>query len=179
MYREQGGQRHVNELKESSFELALHSDAGLDLFDVHDDGGVRPAEQFGQDNSGLRVAVVVGLQAGEDQVELFIFDGGGKGFCSIESIKSDEGIVFEVDGAVSALGQSFAQHLLGAGRAGSDDHHFSGVLFLLAQRLFQREGVRLVHFIRDVFADPGRGFVELERRIFLRHLLHANQDFQT
>ena len=53
------------------------------------------------------------------------------------------------------------------------------VLFLLAQRFFERVGVGLVHFVGNVFADPGGGFVELERCILLRHLLHANQDFQT
>ena len=139
---------------------------------------MRPAQQFRQDNAGLRVAVIVGLQAGEDQIEFFILDGRREGLRGIKGIESDEGIVFEVDGAVRALGQGFAQHLLRTRRAGSDDHHFSSMFFSLAQRFFEGESVGLVHFIRDVFADPGRSLVQLERCILLRHLLHANQDFQ-
>ncbi len=83
-----------------------------------------------------------------------------------------------MDGAVGALGQGFAQYLLGACRTGRDDDHFSAVLFFLTQRLFEREGVRLIHFVGNVFADPGAGLVQFERRIFLRHLLHADQNLQ-
>src|ERR1017187_3012840 len=36
----------------------------------------------------------------------------------------------------------------------------------------------LIDLIRHIFADPCPAFVELQRCIFLRHLLHANQDFQ-
>src|SRR5208282_2287482 len=47
---EHGRQRHVDELKESRLEFALHADAGLIFFNLHDDGGVRPAQQFRQYN---------------------------------------------------------------------------------------------------------------------------------
>jgi len=53
------------------------------------------------------------------------------------------------------------------------------VFFLLAKRLFQRVRVGLVHFVGDIFTDPGAGFVEFERGIFLRNLLHADQNFQS
>src|SRR6516165_526823 len=74
-----GGQRHVDELKESGLELAFHADAAFVLLDLHDDGRVRPAQQLGQDHAGLRVTVVVRLKTSEDQVELLVFDGGGEG----------------------------------------------------------------------------------------------------
>ena len=95
-----------------------------------------PAQQFGQDDAGLRVAVVVRLQAGEDQVELFVFDGGGEGLGGVEGVEADEGIIFEVDGAVSALSQRLAQHLLGPGGTGGDGDDFSAMLLFLAERLF-------------------------------------------
>ena len=41
-------------------------------FDLHDDGGVRQAEQFGEQHAGLAEALIVALQAGEDQIEIFL-----------------------------------------------------------------------------------------------------------
>ena len=127
------------------------------LLDLHDDGGVRPAQKFGQHDAGLRVAVVVRLQAGKDEVKLFVFDGGSEGAGGVGGVQSDEGIVFQVDGAIRALGQGFTQHLLGARRTGGDDDHFPAVLFFLAQGFFEREGVGLIDLVGDVFADPGAG----------------------
>src|SRR3954462_11084385 len=49
------------------------------------------------------------------------------------------------------------------------------MLFLLSQRLFECVCVRLVHFVRNVFTDPGATLVQLEWCVLLRHLLHANQ----
>jgi hypothetical protein len=45
--------------------------AAILLFDLHDDGGVGQADQFGEDHTGLAVTEVVGLQAGEHQVWFF------------------------------------------------------------------------------------------------------------
>ena len=84
----------------------------------------------------------------------------------------------EVQSAIGALGQGFAQHLLGACRATGDDDYFTLMLFPLTQRLFERVGVGLVDFVGNVFTDPVAGFVELEWRIFLRHLFHADKNFQ-
>ena len=81
--------------------------------------------------------------------------------------------------AIGALGQRFAQHLLGTRGTAGNHHDFALVLFALAERLFQRKSIGFVHFVGDVFANPRAAFVELERCIFLRHLLHADQDFQT
>ena len=147
------------------------------FFDLHDDGCVRPSEKFREDDAGLRVSVVVGLKAGKDQVELLVFDGGGESFRGIEGVESDESGVFEVDGAVGALGESFAQNLRRTSRAGGDNDDFPAVLFLLAKRFFEGIGVGFVDFVGNVFADPGAGFVEFERRVFLRDLLHADEDF--
>src|SRR5258708_4902812 len=79
--------------------------------------------------------------------------------------------------AVGALGQSFAQHLLRARRPGGNHHDFATVLFLLAQRFFERISVGLVDFIGDVFANPRAAFVQFQRGVLLRDLLHADQNF--
>ena len=81
----------------------------LGLFDLHDDGGMRPAQQLRKNHAGLRVTVIVGLQAREDQVKLLIFDGGRERARRVECIKPDERVVFEMDGAVRSLGESLAQ----------------------------------------------------------------------
>ena len=146
------------------------------LLDLHDDGGVRPAQQLGQDHAGLGKAVVVGLQAGEDQVEVFVLDRSREGLRGIEGIEGNEAVAFQMDGAVGALGQRLAQNLLRARRAAGDDHYLAAMLFLLAQRLFQRVGVGLVHFVGNIVANPRAALVQLERRVFLRDLLHADQD---
>ena len=124
------------------------------------------------------ITVIVGLQAGEDQVERLFLDRGGKSSSCIECIEANERVVFEMNGAIGALGQSLPQDLLGAGGAGGDYDNVSAVFLLLPQRLFQRKGVGLIDFVGNVFANPGAGFVELQRRIFLRHLFHADQNLQ-
>ena len=115
---------------------------------------MRPAEQFGQQHAGLGKAVIVRLQAGEDQVELLIFNRGSQDLGNVERIEGDEAVIFKVNGAVSAFGQGFAQNLLGARRTGGDDHNFAAVLLALAQCLFQSVGIGFVHFIRNVVANP-------------------------
>ena len=82
-----------------------------------------------------------------------------------------------MNGAVGAFRQSFAQYLLRSGWTYGDDDHFAAILFLLAQGFFQRVGVGLIHFIRNVFANPGALRIQLERSILLRNLLDANQNF--
>ncbi len=139
---------------------------------------MRPAQEFGEDHSSLRIAVIVRLQAGKDEIELLVLDGGGDGLGRVEGVEADELVVFEVDGAIRALGQRLAQHLLGARRAARDHDYFSLMLFPLAQGFFERVGIGLIDFIGNIFADPGTGFVQLERRIFLRDLLHTDQNFQ-
>ena len=146
------------------------------LLNLHDDGGVRPAQQLGQNHAGLREAVVVRLQPGEDQIEVLVLDRRRKGLGGVEGVERDEAVAFQMDGAIGALGQGLAQYLLRARRAAGDDHHFSAVLLFLAQRLFQRVGVRLVHFVGNIFANPRAALVQLQRRVFLRDLLHADQD---
>ena len=120
---------------------------------------MRPAQQFGEDHAGLRVSIIVGLQTGEDQVELFVLDRCGEGLRGVERVQPNELVVFEVNGTVRSLGKRFAQDLLCASRAAGDDDDLAVMLFPLAQGLFEGVGVRLVDFVRDVFANPRAAFV--------------------
>src|SRR5439155_15949759 len=103
-------------------------------------------------------------------------DSGGKSTGSVVGIETDKGIVLEMDSPVRAFGQSFPQNLLRSLGTGRDNDYFPAVLLFLAQSFFQRVSIWLVHFVRNIFTNPGAGLVQLERRIFLRNLLHANQD---
>ncbi len=70
-------------------------------------------------------------------------------------------IVFDMDRAVGAASQRFANHLRDARGTGRADHHFAAALLLEPQRLLERVGVRLVHLVRRVrLADPGLVVVE-------------------
>ena len=99
-----------------------------------------------------------------------------KALAVLKASSVDEVVVLKMDRAIGALGQRLAQHLLRARRAGGNDDDFAAVLFFLAQRLFQRVGVGLVHFVGDIFANPRPALIQLERGVFLRDLLHAHQD---
>src|SRR5215469_15084263 len=97
-------QRHFYVLKEAGLELAFHLDAALALLDLHDDGRVRPAQQFGENHAGLGKSVIVRLQTGKNKVERFLFDGCGEGAGGVEGVEAHEGMVFEMNGAVGPLG---------------------------------------------------------------------------
>ena len=71
----------------------------------------------------------------------------------------DKPVVFEMDRAIGPLGESFAQYLLRARRAGRHHRHFAAMLLLLAQRLLEGIGVRLVHFVGNILANPSAGVV--------------------
>ena len=70
-------------------------------------------------------------------------------------IRDSGHVLFDVNGAVGALGQSFADVLPDALGAGAQGDHFSAVLFLEPQPGFQRVGIRLVDFVSQAgFFDP-------------------------
>ena len=83
-----------------------------------------------------------------------------------------------MDSAVRAFRQGFLDDLLGPLRAHGKRHHLAAMLFLQAQRLLQREAIRLVHLEADVgLANPRAAFGDVQRRILGRNLLDANGDF--
>src|SRR5204863_8625309 len=130
------GEWHVNELEVARFELAFYTNAGIVLFDLHDDGGMRPAQQFRENDTGLGVAVIIRLKPGENQIELLILDCRAESTSSVVGIEADKSIVLKMDGPVRTLGQSFPQNLLRPRGAGRDNDHFTAVLLFLAQSFF-------------------------------------------
>src|SRR5436305_67184 len=114
LYSQHRRQRHLHMLEISRFQFALYLNATLHLFDLHDDGGVRPSQQFRQNHAGLRIAVIIGLQAGEDEVELLILDGSSECLGGVDGVERNEAGIFQMNGAVGSLGQRLAQYLLGA-----------------------------------------------------------------
>ena len=136
------------------------------------------SEHLGQHHTGLPVSQVVGLQTGEDQVRLFRFRGRGQQFCDAERVERIQVFFFDVDGAVGALGQSFADGLRRARRSGAQRDHFAAVLFLQLQRLFQRVRIRLVDLeAQIVLLNPAAVRVDAELRIAHRNLLDGDNYF--
>ncbi len=69
------------------------------------------AELLRQHDSDLAKTLVVGLQAGQDQIEFLVADGVGKGGRNGEGIGGGEGVGLDVDGTIGAARQRFANHL--------------------------------------------------------------------
>ena len=60
-----------------------------------------------------------------------------------------------------------------------DRHHFAAVLFLQAQRFFERVAIRLVRLKADVgLANPRPAFDNGQGRVLRGNLFDANSDFQ-
>ena len=68
-------------------------------------------EEFGDDDAGLAEDEVFRLQAGEKQVGAFGFDAGGQEAGNTKSVAGTEVVAVDVDGAVCALGEGFADGL--------------------------------------------------------------------
>ncbi len=63
--------------------------AGADLH-FHDDRRVRQTESLGEDDAGLGEALIVGLQAGEDEIELLVAHRRGQRVGDDERISAGE-----------------------------------------------------------------------------------------
>ena len=97
-----------------------------------------------------------------------------------EGIEGAEIVAKDVDGAVGALGQSFAKGCADALRAGADDDDFAAMLLLEPQRFFEGVGVGLVQGELEIgFVDPSAGGVDAERRIALGDLFDGDDDFHS
>ena len=124
---------------------------------------MRHAQPLREDNSCLCRTLIVGLEAGEHEVECLLAYGVGEGARNDEGIGGyrREAVVLDVNGSVGAPRQRFTQHLARACRPGGADHDLAAVLFAETKRLLERVGVGLVH---------------LERRILLAHAAFAVVD---
>ena len=110
--RQHRGQRHLDPLKPAALELAFHAKlSSAAHLDFHDDGGVTPIEPFGEDHACLGKALVVGLQAGENQVELLVLHGGGERACDHERVGTPEPFVLDMNRTIGATCQRLTQDL--------------------------------------------------------------------
>jgi hypothetical protein len=148
------------------------------FFYVQDQRGVGQAEQFGEDDAGLAQAQVFGLQAGEHEVGALLLDGGGEQAGYAQGVAGGEIVAGNVDGAVCALGQGFADGLADALGAGADDDDFAAVLLLELQGFFEGVGVGLVEGELQVgFVDPLGRSVDADLRIAFGDLFDGYDDF--
>ncbi len=142
-------------LEPAIFELAFHLDRAALYFHLHDDGGVRDAQQFGQHDAGLAEAKVIRLQAGEDEIGLFVLDAAARRLAMPSVSQRCEVVALDVDGAVGALGQRFANGLRAALRAGAERDNLAAMLLFQLQGLFECVGIGLVDLVAEiVFIDP-------------------------
>lgn len=113
------------------------------------------AEQLSHDDAGLTVAEIVGLQACEDEVGVLGFDGRGEQASDAERIALAKVFGVDMDGAVGALGEGFADDGANALRSGADDNDFSAMLLLELERFFEGVCVGLVECPLEIgFFDP-------------------------
>ena len=96
---QQRRQRHADPLKPAAFELAFHAQRRRrrSTCDLHDDRRVRHAEPLGQHHADLRVTLIVGLQAGQHQVERSSAHGRRERFGGHRGIGRRERVILNVD----------------------------------------------------------------------------------
>ena len=136
---------------------------------------MRDAETFREHDAGRGVALVVGLEAGEHEVELLVGHRGRERVGNHERVGRAKRVVLHVDRAVRATGERLTDHLLHARGARRTDDDFSTVFLAQPQRLFEGVGIRLVHLVADILLANPR-LVVLEARLPLAggHLLDAH-----
>ena len=139
---------------------------------------MRDAQQFRQHHAGLPVAQIVRLQTGQDQIRILGLHRGGKQFRDAQRVKRVEVFFFDVNRAVRALGQRFANGLRGARRTGAQHHHFSAMLFFQLKRLFESVSIRLVDLEAQIgFLDPSPVRIHAQLRVADRNLLDRDDNF--
>ena len=118
--------------------------------------GVRQAQQFGQDDAGLPVAQIVGLQAGQDQIRLLRFARLRPASCAIASGSNAGRFSSSMWMARSApLARASRMVCERASGPGAKHHHLAAVLFFQLQPFFERIGIGLVDFEAEIgFFDP-------------------------
>src|SRR5260370_7448267 len=145
--RKHRGERNLHELKVTGFEFALYFDPSFGLFDLHDDGRMRPAQQLSENYASLSKAVVIRLQTSENEVERFVFDRCSECSRGIESIESHKTWIFQMNRTVRSLRERLAQDLLGSSRTCGDYASLAPLFLLLTQPPFNPSCLHLVHSI--------------------------------
>ena len=95
-----------------------------------------------------------------------------------QRVESVEVVLFDVNRAVGALGERFADGLRGPGGPGAQRDHLAAVLLFQLQRFFERVGVGLIDLVVQIgFLNPPAGRIYAELRVADGDLLNRNDDF--
>ena len=169
-------QLDAEDLVQAGLHLAGHlGGTALLHLQAHHQPGVGPAEVAGDDRAGRAVADVVGLRAGEHEVERLARQRRRQRAAGGHRVAAGEGGVVEVDGACGAERQRLAQRLLQARRAEAVHHHLAAGGLGDAQPLLQ--GV-LVALVDDegqlLLGHPAPVGGHLEACLGIGHLFDAN-----
>ena len=106
------------------------------------------------------------------------FGGFGQQLGHAQRIEGRQIFFFDVNGAIGALGQRFANGLRGARGSGAQRDHFAAVLFLQLQRFFERVSIGLVDLEgKIVLLNPTAAGVDAELRVARGDLLDGDEDF--
>ena len=132
--------------------------------------------QLGQDHAGLAVAQVVGLQAGQHQVGLLRRERSGQQAGGAQRIECAH-LFLDVDGAIGAFGEGFANGLGGALGSGAQHHHLAPVFFFQLEAFFQGISIGLVDLVTEIgILNPGARWRDAQLRVAGRDLLDTNDD---
>jgi hypothetical protein len=145
--------------------------------DVHHDRGVGQPKALGEDDSGLRCPLIVGLEAGQHEIELFVSHGVGERGGDDRRIRRSRGeaIVLDMNGPVGTARQRFAQHLRRARWPGRADNDVAAMLLTQTKRLFECVRVRLVHLEAGILlTNAAPGLVDARLPLAGRNLLDAH-----
>src|SRR3982751_5613802 len=102
------------------FQLSFHANRGSLRFYFHHDGGMRKAQQLCENNTGLSIAEIVGLQTGENKVRSFRLYGSREKTRGLKGIVGLVLIGFDMHSAICAFGKSFTDGLGRARGTGAD-----------------------------------------------------------
>jgi hypothetical protein len=174
-----GGEGHAGDLVDAALHLAGHLDrlAALLQLDAHDQPDVRQAEPAGEHRAGAAVADVVGLRAGEHEIEALPLHRGGKGAAGGEGVAAQEGGIGKVDGARRAEGERLAQRLFDALRPEAEHHHLAAGLLGELEPLLQSVFIALVDDERQVlFLQPPAVAADAQPGLGVGDLLDADGD---
>ena len=138
---------------------------------------MRHAELLGEHHAHLRKALVVGLQAREDEVDFFRSQTCGQRRRCREGIRGGQVLAVHMNGAVGAARERFAQDLRHARGAGRNHDHFPAVLLAQPQGFFQGVSVWLVELpARFTIANPGPRVVDADLHLACHYLFDADNN---
>ena len=108
---------------------------------------MRQAEPLGEDDAGLRRALIVRLQTGEHQIEMLIAHGVGERAGDDKRVGADrrQPFVLHMNRPIRAARERLAKHLRRACGSRRAHHDLAAVLFAKAQGLLECVRVGLVH----------------------------------